>query len=84
MDGFVGGVNMGETHEIKMLKKKIEKLEEKINRLRIGRRVLMYIIEVIENEKNIKIRALTEEIYRLRKNNKRYATLLFRRNIQQS
>jgi|Deesub1362A_J573_1020465.scaffolds.fasta_scaffold01836_2 cobalamin biosynthesis Co2+ chelatase CbiK len=75
---------MGEMYEIMILKKKIEKLQEKINRLRIARRVLMYIIEAIENEKNAKIKALTEEIYRLRKNNKRYARLLFKKNTQQS
>ncbi len=85
IDGrLVGGVNMGEMYEIMILKKKIEKLQEKINRLRIARRVLMYIIEAIENEKNAKIKALTEEIYRLRKNNKRYARLLFKKNTQQS
>ncbi len=56
--------------------RRIEDLEEKIQQLRISRRVLMNLIESMEKEKNIAITFLTSENKKLKSTNVKYAKRL--------
>ncbi|MDI3534125.1 MAG: hypothetical protein PWQ82_490 [Thermosediminibacterales bacterium] len=62
--------------ELDFLKEKISKMEEKITKLRIGRRILMNLIHEIERNRNNEINRLKRQIKQLRKNNKKYASIL--------
>jgi polyhydroxyalkanoate synthesis regulator phasin len=62
--------------DIACLKQRIDFLEEKIINLRIGRRVLMNIIEESEKIRREEINRLKKEITKLKKSNRKYAELL--------
>lgn len=58
------------------MKEKIKELEQKINELRTGRRILMNLLEVSTREKARQIMRLEKEIYRLRQRNQYIAQKL--------
>jgi len=68
--------------DITYLRHRIQELEEKIEQLRLSRRVLMNLIEKIEKEKLGFLRRLEKENRKLQLNNYRYARWLLRKNRQ--
>lgn len=67
---------------VEELKTRIRELEDKVEALRISRRVLMNLIETIEKEKKEKVMTLEYQNERLQKNNCRYAKTIMCRNVQ--
>jgi len=64
------------------LHSRIRELEDKVEALRISRRVLMNLIDTIEREKReqlLRLEALNEK---LQKNNCRYARTIMHRNVR--
>ncbi|HHU85306.1 MAG: translation initiation factor 2 [Pelotomaculaceae bacterium] len=68
--------------DITYLRRRIQELEEKIEQLRLSRRVLMNLIEKIEKDKLGFLRRLEKENRKLQLNNYRYAQWLLRKNRQ--
>ncbi|MCF6093142.1 hypothetical protein L1765_03920 [Microaerobacter geothermalis] len=62
---------------IKDLQQKINQLEETLDNLRVGRRVLMNLLEITQEESNQMIAELQRENLRLKKQNHKYAKELF-------
>lgn len=62
------------------LQKRIQELEEKVEQLRLSRRVLMNLIEKIEKEKSLFVSKLEKENRKLHKDNYRYAQNLLQQN----
>jgi len=58
------------------LRVRIRELEAKIDALRMGRRVLMNLIESVENENRTEMERLKNQNERLQKNNSRYAKMI--------
>jgi len=67
---------------ISYLKVRIQELEEKVEQLRLSRRVLMNLIEKIEKDKNGFLNRLEKENRKLHKDNYRYAKRLLSKNRQ--
>lgn len=59
-------------------KQRIEKLKKEIENLRVSRRILMYLVERLEKERQ----QLELENKRLQRNNYRYAQTLVQKNIE--
>ena len=68
--------------QIEELLTRIKELEDKVEALRISRRVLMNLIEAVEREKKEKISHLELMNERLQRNNCRYAKTIMLRNVQ--
>lgn len=68
--------------DIFYLKKRIQELEEKVEQLRLSRRVLMNLIEKIEKDKTGFLNRLERENRKLHLDNYRYAQRLLRKNRQ--
>ncbi|MFZ3171237.1 MAG: hypothetical protein WA118_04570 [Carboxydocellales bacterium] len=66
--------------EIERLKQRIEELEEKVERLRFSRRVLMNLLERIEYEHRDCLLRLEKQNQKLKHNNYRFATDLLYKN----
>jgi len=66
--------------EEKSLKKKILTLEEKLEHLRVSRRVLMNLVERLEKEKQDEIGRLEGLNRKLKESNSRYARYLIDKN----
>ncbi|PRR75484.1 translation initiation factor 2 [Neomoorella humiferrea] len=62
------------------LYRRIQELEDKVEQLRISRRVLMHLVEKSENEKWEMINRLLQEKESLKVRNRRYARLLWEKN----
>lgn len=62
------------------LQHRVNELEEKVEQLRLSRRVLMNLIEKIEREKNELFTKLERENKKLHLNNYRYARTLLNKN----
>lgn len=71
-----------ETTLVEELRGRVRELEEKVEALRIGRRVLMNLIDALEKEKRDHLAKLTSQNERLQKNNCRYARAIMYRNIR--
>lgn len=67
---------------VEELRARIRELEEKVEALRISRRVLMNLIESVEKEKREKVSRLEFQNERLQKNNYRYAKAIMYRNME--
>ncbi len=65
---------------ISCLKQRIRELEEKVEQLRLSRRVLMNLIEKIEREKNDALSKLEKENKKLSKSNYCYARSILNKN----
>lgn len=66
--------------DIHYLQKRIQELEEKIEQLRLSRRVLMNLIEKIEKDRSNFVSRLEKENRKLHKDNYRYAQNLLQQN----
>lgn len=67
---------------IEDLQKRIRELEDKVEALRISRRVLMNLIESIETERREQLSNLENRNEKLQKNNCRYARQIMYRNLR--
>ncbi len=56
--------------------KRVEELESMLEQLRVGRRVLMNVLELVQEEQREKISKLVQENEGLRRKNKRFAKML--------
>ncbi|MFZ5596750.1 MAG: translation initiation factor 2 [Bacillota bacterium] len=65
-----------------LLQKRVRELEEKVEQLRLSRRVLMNLIEKMEREKTVFLRRLEKENKKLLNTNYRYARWLLCKNRQ--
>lgn len=68
--------------ELKMLKLRVNELEQRVEHLRVSRRVLMNLLEKVEREKIALIHNLEKENIRLQRDNSRFAKWLFSKNRQ--
>ena len=64
------------------LRKRVRELEEKVEQLRLSRRVLMNLIEKMEKDRNSFLNRLEKENKKLHHNNYRYARSLLCKNRQ--
>jgi DNA repair exonuclease SbcCD ATPase subunit len=64
------------------LRTRVRELEDKVEALRISRRVLMTLIDSLEKDKKDSVSRLTDENERLQRNNSRYARTIMCRNIR--
>lgn len=67
---------------IEELQKRVRELEDKVEALRISRRVLMNLIETVENERREQLSDLENKNDRLRKSNCQYAKIIMYRNLR--
>ncbi len=63
-----------------MLKKRIEDLEEKVQHLRVSRRVLINLLEKVERERRQEMEKLEKVNRRLQKSNSKYAKDIISKN----
>lgn len=68
--------------DIDFLQSRIQELEEKVDQLRLSRRVLMNLIERIERERSGTLTRLEKEKKKLKKDNYRYARKMLNKNLQ--
>lgn len=64
------------------LEHKVSELEQRVEHLRVSRRVLMNLLEKVEREKVALIHNLEKENMRLQRDNSRFAKWLFSKNRQ--
>lgn len=65
-------------HNESLKEDKIDKLKNEIDNLRVSRRILMYLVERLEKERE----QLELENKKLQKNNCRYAQIIVQKNIE--
>ncbi|MCR6545929.1 translation initiation factor 2 [Dehalobacterium formicoaceticum] len=63
-----------------MMKKRIEELEERIEHLRVSRRVLMNLVEKLEKERSNVLTKLEKENRKLQRSNALYAQNILSKN----
>jgi len=63
------------------LRARIRELEDKVEALRISRRVLMNLIDNLENERREQLSSLVNQNEKLQKNNYRYARAIMGKNL---
>ncbi len=68
--------------DVVYLQRRVRELEEKVEQLRLSRRVLMNLVEKLEKEKNSFLNRLEKENKRLLHTNYRYARWLLCKNRQ--
>lgn len=73
---------MEERKDVEFLLDRVMELEEKIEQLRLSRRVLMNLIEKIEKDRAGFLTRLERENRKLQQNNYRYAQRLLHKNRQ--
>lgn len=73
---------MDDFGEINYLQRRVQELEEKVEQLRLSRRVLMNLIEKLEKEKSCFLSRLEKENRKLHKANYRFARSLLIKNRQ--
>lgn len=73
---------MKERKDLEFLRDRVLELEEKVEQLRLSRRILMNLIEKIEKDKAGFLTRLERENRKLQQNNYRYAKRLLRKNRQ--
>lgn len=66
--------------EINLLRARIGELEQRVEHLRVSRRVLMNLLEKVEREKVALVHHLEKENVRLQRDNKRFAKWIFSKN----
>jgi len=66
--------------EIRVLRARIAELEQRIEHLRVSRRVLMNLLEKVEREKDYQVSRLERENSRLQRDNSRFARWIFSKN----
>ena len=68
--------------EVKELRARVGELEQRIEHLRVSRRVLMNLLEKVEREKVALVRKLEKENMRLQRDNTRFAKWILSKNRQ--
>jgi len=68
--------------ESRYLEERVKQLEERVLQLRLSRRVLMYLLEEADREREKLVNLLQKENERLRLANYRYAQTLINKNRQ--
>ncbi|KLU67988.1 hypothetical protein DEAC_c03970 [Desulfosporosinus acididurans] len=71
---------MDSTDEIQLLRARVGELEQRVEHLRVSRRVLMNLLEKVEREKVALVHNLEKENVRLQRDNKRFANWIFSKN----
>lgn len=66
--------------EYQIMKNRIDELEERIEHLRVSRRVLMNLVEKLEHEKNTTLTKLEKDNRKLQRNNALYAQSIILKN----
>ncbi|TGE32483.1 translation initiation factor 2 [Desulfosporosinus sp. Sb-LF] len=66
--------------EMNLLRARIGELEQRVEHLRVSRRVLMNLLEKVEREKVALVYRLEKENVRLQRNNKRFAKWILSKN----
>lgn len=66
--------------ELKYLRTRVTELEQRVEHLRVSRRVLMNLLEKVEQEKTAQVNKLEKENCRLQKDNTRFAKWIFAKN----
>jgi len=66
--------------EVKLLRARVEELEQRVEHLRVSRRVLMNLLEKVEREKVDLVHNLEKENVRLQRDNTRFAKWIFSKN----
>lgn len=66
--------------EVRLLKARVGELEQRVEHLRVSRRVLMNLLEKVEREKVVLVHRLEKENVRLQRDNKRFAKWIFSKN----
>ena len=66
--------------EVKLLRARVGELEQRVEHLRVSRRVLMNLLEKVEREKVDLVYHLEKENVRLQRDNKRFAKWIFSKN----
>ena len=69
-------------YDVNYLQKRVYELEEKVEQLRLSRRVLMNLVEKLEREKSGSVNKLEKENRKLQISNCRYAKFILRKNRQ--
>ncbi|MDK2855583.1 MAG: hypothetical protein PWQ41_1183 [Bacillota bacterium] len=73
-------MNQARLELVESLKAEITGLEAKVARLRLGRRVLMNLLELLENRRRAETEQLTREVARLKEENRQLSRLLREKN----
>ncbi|HBX22479.1 MAG TPA: translation initiation factor 2 [Desulfotomaculum sp.] len=68
--------------DLKFFQYRVRELEEKVEQLRLSRRVLMNLVEKLEKEKTCILARLETENRRLHRDNNKYARRLLKKNSQ--
>ena len=68
--------------ELRTAKARIGELEQRVEHLRVSRRVLMNLLEKVEREKVTLVHKLESENVRLHRDNTRFAKWIFSKNRQ--
>lgn len=66
--------------ELRITKSRVGELEQRIEHLRVSRRVLMNLLEKVEREKVTLVHKLEKENVRLQRDNTRFAKWIFSKN----
>ena len=66
--------------EVKLLRVRVGELEQRVEHLRVSRRVLMNLLEKVEREKVALVHHLEKENVRLQRDNTRFAKWIFSKN----
>ncbi|MGI6066038.1 MAG: translation initiation factor 2 [Bacillota bacterium] len=66
--------------DYQIMKNRIEELEQRVEHLRVSRRVLMNLVEKLEKEKNCVLTKLEKENRKLQRHNALYAQTLLIKN----
>jgi len=65
---------------LKLLRARVGELEQRVEHLRVSRRVLMNLLEKVEREKVALVHRLEKENVRLQRDNTRFAKWIFSKN----
>ena len=71
---------MDSADEVKLLGARVGELEQRVEHLRVSRRVLMNLLEKVEREKVDLVHHLEKENVRLQRDNTRFAKWIFSKN----
>ncbi|OLN33798.1 translation initiation factor 2 [Desulfosporosinus metallidurans] len=66
--------------ELQLLRARVGELEQRVEHLRVSRRVLMNLLEKVEREKVALVHRLEKENVRLQRDNTRFAKWIFSKN----
>ena len=66
--------------ELQLLRARVSELEQRVEHLRVSRRVLMNLLEKVEREKVSLVHRLEKENVRLQRDNRRFAKWIFSKN----